>query len=152
MQIRITVRIWIKLFTLMWIRILLLIKGMWICEHCHTEPPHLPSWASTSTAPPRLHFEPVKLLNFDFNEDPDPAFHSKADPHPASKDNADQCGSWSAIPLFTLLHLQLYTAASDLSTGSPGSCSYARYIRSAPRFTKLKTAHLPQVCFMRLIL
>ncbi len=37
--------------------------------------------------PPRLHFEPEKLLNFDFNVDPDPAFHSNAygDPDPASK-------------------------------------------------------------------
>jgi hypothetical protein len=41
--------------------------------------------------PPRLHFEPRKLLNFDFNADPDadPAFHSKADPNTASKNNAD---------------------------------------------------------------
>jgi hypothetical protein len=29
--------------------------------------------------PPRLHFEPLKLLNFNFNADPDPAFHSQAD-------------------------------------------------------------------------
>jgi hypothetical protein len=32
--------------------------------------------------PPRLHFEPLKLLNFDLNADPDLdlAFHSNADP------------------------------------------------------------------------
>jgi hypothetical protein len=31
-----------------------------------------------------LHFEPLELLNFDFNADPDPAFHSNAvlDPQP----------------------------------------------------------------------
>ncbi len=31
---------------------------------------------------PRLYFEPLKLLNFDFNSDP-------ADPDPASKNNVD---------------------------------------------------------------
>jgi hypothetical protein len=30
--------------------------------------------------PPLLHFELLKLLNFDFNADPDPAFQSTADP------------------------------------------------------------------------
>jgi hypothetical protein len=43
--------------------------------------------------PPRLCFEPLDLLNFDFNADPDPdpAFHSKADPDsdPTSKYNAE---------------------------------------------------------------
>ncbi len=34
-----------------------------------------------------FHFEPRKLLNFDFNADP--TFHSKADPNTASKNNAD---------------------------------------------------------------
>ncbi len=43
-------------------------KMMLICHH----------WST------RLHFEPLKLLNFDFNEDPDPA----------SKSNADSCVSW----------------------------------------------------------
>ncbi len=32
--------------------------------------------------PPRLHFKSLKLLNFDFDADPDPAFHSSADPQP----------------------------------------------------------------------
>jgi hypothetical protein len=36
---------------------------------------------------PRLHFEPLKLLNFDFN--PAPAFRPNADPDPASKINSD---------------------------------------------------------------
>jgi hypothetical protein len=35
--------------------------------------------------PPRLHFEPPQLLNFDI----DPAVHSDADPHLASKVMAD---------------------------------------------------------------
>jgi hypothetical protein len=30
--------------------------------------------------PPWLHLESLKLINFDLNEDPDPAFHSNADP------------------------------------------------------------------------
>jgi hypothetical protein len=37
----------------------------------------------------RLHFEPLKLLNFDFNWDPDPAFYSNVDLDPASQINAD---------------------------------------------------------------
>jgi hypothetical protein len=60
--------------------------------------------------PPPLHFESLKLLNFDFNADPDPdpAFHSNADPdpypayhsnadldpYPASKDNANPIRIW----------------------------------------------------------
>ncbi len=41
--------------------------------------------------PPGLRVEPLELLNFDFNGDPDldPAFHSKADPDPASQNKAD---------------------------------------------------------------
>jgi hypothetical protein len=31
--------------------------------------------------PPRLYFERLKLLNFDFHSDPDPAFHSNANPY-----------------------------------------------------------------------
>jgi hypothetical protein len=40
--------------------------------------------------PPWLYFETLILLNFDFKADPDPAFHSTADPNPASKNNAMQ--------------------------------------------------------------
>ncbi len=45
--------------------------------------------------PPRLYFKPLKLLIFDFNADPNPAFHSNADPYPdpASKNNANPCGT-----------------------------------------------------------
>ncbi len=40
--------------------------------------------------PPRLHFEPLKLLeNFDFNADQDSALPSNADPDPDSKINED---------------------------------------------------------------
>ncbi len=35
--------------------------------------------------PPVLDFDPLKLLNFDLNANKDPAFHSNADPDPASK-------------------------------------------------------------------
>jgi hypothetical protein len=51
---------------------------------------------SVSTAPIRLHFEPLDLLSFDFNADPDPDFHSSADSDPASKNNTDLCGSGPA--------------------------------------------------------
>jgi hypothetical protein len=41
--------------------------------------------------PPWPHVKPQKLLNFDFNADPDPAFLSNADPDPdpASQNNTD---------------------------------------------------------------
>jgi hypothetical protein len=41
--------------------------------------------------PPRLHFEPQQLLNFDFNAESDPDFHSNADvdPDPSCQNNAD---------------------------------------------------------------
>ncbi len=56
--------------------------------------------------PSRLYFEPLKLLNFDFYADPDPAFHSSADPDQnlAAKNNADPCGSGSTsttLPVIT---------------------------------------------------
>jgi hypothetical protein len=70
------IRVRIKLFTLMRIRILLLNKVMQICDHwspgtlgLHFEPPAL------HCERPRLHFEPLKLLNDYFNADPDPVFH-----------------------------------------------------------------------------
>jgi hypothetical protein len=57
--------------------------------------------------PPRLHFEPLKLLDFDFNADPDTAFHSNANPgpDPASQNNMDpdlQPLSYDTISLFVL--------------------------------------------------
>jgi hypothetical protein len=50
------------------------------------------------TRPSLSLFQPLKLLNFDFNAASDPAFHSNtdADPDSASKNNADLCGSGSA--------------------------------------------------------
>jgi hypothetical protein len=72
---------------------MLLIKVMQVCDHWPTDPPDL------RFEPPRLHVErprpstapfgPQKLLNFDFDADPDPSFHFNADPDPASKSNAD---------------------------------------------------------------
>jgi hypothetical protein len=35
--------------------------------------------------PPRLYFEPLKLLNFDFYADTDPDVHFNGDPDPVSK-------------------------------------------------------------------
>ncbi len=51
--------------------------------------------------PPRLHFEPQKLLNFDDNADPDSAFPFHEDPDPSSKIN-EGSGSGSTILLRTL--------------------------------------------------
>jgi hypothetical protein len=76
-------RIRIRLFTLMgiWIRILLLIKVMRICDHWSKDPPRL------HFEPPRLRCErplpsialpePLEILNFSFNADlyPDPEFN-----------------------------------------------------------------------------
>jgi hypothetical protein len=88
-------RIRIQLFTLMGIGILLLIKVMRICNNYSSLQTLQDSILRLQTSivrvngPPRLHFEPLKLLNFDFNAnaDPDPALHSNADPDPASKHN-----------------------------------------------------------------
>ncbi len=38
---------------------------------------------------PWLHFEPLQLLSFDFDTDPDPAFDCDADPNPAIHSDAD---------------------------------------------------------------
>jgi hypothetical protein len=77
MQIR------IQLFTSMRIRIQLPFKVMEICDNWSTDPPEL------HFEPPGLHCELLKFFIFDFNADPDPAFHSNADPDPVSKNNAD---------------------------------------------------------------
>jgi hypothetical protein len=76
------IRVRIQLFTLKRIRILL-IKVMQICDHCYQElyfePPGL------YCERPWLHFEPLKLLNFNFNADSEPALHLMRilDPDPA---------------------------------------------------------------------
>ncbi len=58
-----------------------------IIDHWSPNPPGL------HFEPPLFHCEPLKLLNVDFNADPDPdpAFHSNVDPvsDPASQINAD---------------------------------------------------------------
>ena len=48
-------------------------------------------------SPPRVCSERLKLLTFDLNADPDPAFHSNvdSDPDPACENNADPGGSGS---------------------------------------------------------
>ncbi len=76
-----------------------------------------------STDPPRLHFEPLKPLNFDFNADLnrnlDPAFHSYVNPDPdldpASKNNADPCGVASETLFFKIVDVffkELFSAIS----------------------------------------
>jgi hypothetical protein len=79
-------------FHLLWIRILLFITDMRICDQWPTdslgfdlEPSRI---QCERLRPPRLHFELLKLLNFDFNADPDPTFHSNVDPNPAFQTNA----------------------------------------------------------------
>ncbi len=49
--------------------------------------------------PPRLYFEPLKLLNFDINADPDPAIHCNVDPDPAFNSNAEPDSSITLIQI-----------------------------------------------------
>jgi hypothetical protein len=71
----------ILLFTLMRIRILLLIKVMRACDHWSTDPLRLHFHSlrlhTRIQSPPLLHFE-LWLLNFNFNVDPGPASQNNA--------------------------------------------------------------------------
>jgi hypothetical protein len=105
--VRITLmRIWIHLFTSILIRILLLIKVRRIANlrplaYRPSRPPFEPPRLHFER--PRLHLEPRKLLDFDFNAEPDPAFHSNADPDPAFKNTADPYGSRSETPRHSMV-------------------------------------------------
>jgi hypothetical protein len=68
-----------------------------------------------------LHFEPLRLLRFDFNTDPDLAFHSVriAIPIHILKIKADPCGFGSA---------NLLTARVETKTLSNEICELKRYI------------------------
>jgi hypothetical protein len=77
-------RILVQLFTSRRNRIL---KGYILSEHAYIVSVH---------GPPRIHFEPLKLLNFDFIADSDLPFHSNANPDPAFQNNADRSGSATA--------------------------------------------------------
>ncbi len=99
-------RIRIRLYTLMWmwIRILLLIKwcksAFTSLEILHSSIFSLLASSVSVDVPKLLHFEHFKFLNLDFNADSDPTFFSHADPEPVAKNNADLCGSGSAKWLF----------------------------------------------------
>ncbi len=80
-------------------RILLLIKVMRICDHC--EPPRLLYERLQPTGHHGSISELLKLLNFEFSADPDPAFHSNADLDQTLKDIAYPCGSGFATLLST---------------------------------------------------
>jgi hypothetical protein len=59
---------------------------MGTCYHWSTDPPGFhfePSGLHCERL--RLYFDPLRLLNLYFIANPDPAFHSKADPDSASK-------------------------------------------------------------------
>jgi hypothetical protein len=65
------------------IRILPLVKVMPIRDHWSTDPqgPHFEvRLLHFAYERPRFHFESSKLLNFEFNADPDQAFKNNADP------------------------------------------------------------------------
>jgi hypothetical protein len=83
-------RIRIQLFILIQIRIRILIKVIGICGHWSIDLPGLHFKPSGFLGErPRLFFELLKLLNFDFNADLDPIFPFITDSDPASKNNAD---------------------------------------------------------------
>ncbi len=56
---------------------------------CNPNPNPAPHQSDGSPRPPRLCFEPLMLMNFDFNADPDSVFHANGDPDPAPKNNPD---------------------------------------------------------------
>jgi hypothetical protein len=92
-ELLILMRIRIRLLTLMRIRTMLPIKvmrsatfGLQILQGFILS---LHAFILSIQCPPRLHFEPLKLRNFDFNVDPAQAFHSNSDSDAASKNNAD---------------------------------------------------------------
>ncbi len=58
--------------------------------------------------PPQLYIEPPKLMNFNFNADPDPAFHCNLVPHPgpdpASDNNPQPCSFYCELLSIKCLH------------------------------------------------
>jgi len=73
-------------FNLIWIRIRILIKVMLAVNT---------GFQTLQYSILSLQCEPLKLPDFDFNADPDPAFRSNVDPDPDSKNNVDPPGSGS---------------------------------------------------------
>ncbi len=79
-------------------------------------------------------FYHLKLLNFSFNVDPDPAFHYNADPDPVSKNNADLCG-WIQIRNPGLI--SAHTGPDNDNTGplltpSPWSVPHSLFLTANP--------------------
>jgi hypothetical protein len=119
-------------------------QAPWLHLYLHTFisecpwPSMAPFWASIPSlvnvhGPPLLHFEPLKLLNFDSNADPDPAFYSNADPDPASRSNADPSGygSGSAALQLPYLCIKIFLARGRFCTWSQGKTAGSP-VRSSP--------------------
>jgi hypothetical protein len=70
------------------IRILIIVKVVKILDHMSVEPQNHFEPPGLVHGLPRLYFLPIKRVNFDFNADPNSAFHYKADTDPASENNA----------------------------------------------------------------
>jgi hypothetical protein len=79
----------------------------------HSEPPGLNFVRLRS---PRLKFEPLNLLNFDFNADPDPSFTlmrvQGPDPDPAFINNADPDSQPSSLLLKYPIPIECITVPS----------------------------------------
>jgi hypothetical protein len=68
--------------------------------------------------PPRLLFEPLQLLKFDFYgdpyQDPDRGHHSNPDPDPASKNNADPDQQPSPLSIIFFVQALVQLVKDDL--------------------------------------
>jgi len=90
------------------IRIKLLFRVIGICcNHWSIDPQGLYFKSRASIVSVSGSILRLKLLNYDINEDPNPGFHSNADPDPdtASKNNADPCGFGYAALKGSLLYI-----------------------------------------------
>jgi hypothetical protein len=82
--------------------------------------------------------ELLKLLNFEFNADPDPTFHSTADLDPTLKDIAYPCGSGFA----TLPRSQL-NRVSGRDTDGTRVQIYGQITKSQSLCEPVKSVHHP---------
>jgi hypothetical protein len=86
----------------MWIRIQIF-SSLELCESDTTglqtlqgSISNLHAFTVSVHGPPR----PLKLLNFDFNADPDPTIYSNTDPDPASQNNSDPVPQFEICKIF----------------------------------------------------
>jgi hypothetical protein len=82
---RIRIQVSISMRIRIWIQLLLKVMGIWpLVYRPYSQASILSLQASIVSVhgPPRLYFEPLKLLAYEFNADPDSASKNNADPEP----------------------------------------------------------------------